>query len=133
MQKFNRIFLSTSDFDDCTERPEPPCEQICENVVRTFYCKCRTGYVVSGTNCLGKTTSYITCEFHRWTSNVRIHRILITLFFLYEHKHSDVDECADDADNDCVANSDCMNTVGSYDCDCSTGYQGNGLVQCNGK
>ena len=33
---------------------------------------------------------------------------------------SEIDECADAALNDCEHV--CNNTVGSYDCDCNTGY-----------
>ena len=47
-------------------------------------------------------------------------------------KLKDVDECEKETD-ECVANSDCTNNVGSYNCTCSTGYEGNGRVQCNGE
>ena len=54
MHKFHYYLLSISDVDECTEKSPPPCQQICENVVSSFFCKCNTGYVVSGTRCLGK-------------------------------------------------------------------------------
>ncbi|MCA9515992.1 MAG: carboxypeptidase regulatory-like domain-containing protein, partial [Myxococcales bacterium] len=38
----------------------------------------------------------------------------------------DVDECGDDALNDCDANATCENTVGSYVCTCDDGWDGDG-------
>ena len=44
---------------------------------------------------------------------------------------TDINECA--GSNDCVANSECGNTDGSYTCTCSTGYTGNGKSSCSGR
>ena len=38
----------------------------------------------------------------------------------------DVNECENDSSNDCSINADCINTEGSYDCVCLTGYTGDG-------
>ncbi len=38
----------------------------------------------------------------------------------------DIDECADDALNDCDANATCTNTNGGYTCTCNDGYTGDG-------
>ena len=38
---------------------------------------------------------------------------------------SDINECADDADNDCSAQGTCVNSPpGSYSCNCDPGYTG---------
>ena len=42
----------------------------------------------------------------------------------------DINECAEGTHN-CDVNSDCINTGGSYQCVCRTGYDGNGRV-CRG-
>ena len=42
----------------------------------------------------------------------------------------EIDECASDTDN-CNINADCINTGGSFQCVCRTGFQGNGQV-CTG-
>ena len=42
-----------------------------------------------------------------------------------------VDECADDASNDCDDNAQCTDTEGSYECECMEGFEGNGF-QCIG-
>ena len=43
----------------------------------------------------------------------------------------DLDECMGDGNN-CNPNADCINTVGSYLCQCRVGYEGDGFT-CNGK
>lgn len=43
----------------------------------------------------------------------------------------DVNECASSASNDCHPDASCNNTVGSYDCACLSGFEGNGTF-CTG-
>ena len=43
----------------------------------------------------------------------------------------DIDECMANTDN-CPVNVTCMNTIGSYTCQCITGYEWNG-THCVGK
>jgi len=44
-----------------------------------------------------------------------------------ESPTDDVDECADGTD-DCDVNATCMNTEGSYTCECNSGYSGDGVT-----
>ena len=44
--------------------------------------------------------------------------------------HTDIDECASGTHN-CDANAQCINTIGSFKCNCVQGYSGNG-VECSG-
>ena len=46
-------------------------------------------------------------------------------------KFADINECSTGADN-CHANARCINTAGSYRCQCRPGYTGNGFI-CRGK
>ena len=43
---------------------------------------------------------------------------------------ADTDEC--EGDSVCDASAECINTMGSYECQCGTGYTGNGFT-CEGK
>ena len=38
----------------------------------------------------------------------------------------DADECAMASTNDCSANAECVNTVGSFGCNCKPGFTGDG-------
>ena len=44
---------------------------------------------------------------------------------------ADIDECQ--PGNDCVEHANCVNTVGTYRCECEAGYRGNGKIECAGK
>ena len=43
----------------------------------------------------------------------------------------DVDECAMSSTNNCSANADCENAVGSFNCTCKSGFAGDGNT-CTG-
>ena len=45
--------------------------------------------------------------------------------------HSDINECELDSLNDCDENANCSDTIGSYNCSCKTGYEGDGF-NCTG-
>ncbi|XP_068736765.1 uncharacterized protein [Montipora capricornis] len=44
--------------------------------------------------------------------------------FTGRHCENDIDECS--SENNCDVNARCMNTIGSYNCTCKKGYQGDG-------
>ena len=54
------------------------------------------------------------CVFHRWINRI----------FISNSLKSDIDECTARAVNPCdaVANSECKNTDGSYECQCKYGF-----------
>ena len=43
----------------------------------------------------------------------------------------DINECESDNLNDCDGNADCIDTIGSYNCSCISGYEGDGF-NCTG-
>ena len=43
----------------------------------------------------------------------------------------DINECVSDSLNECDGNADCIDTIGSYNCSCNTGYEGDGF-SCTG-
>ena len=53
------------------------------------------------------------------------------MYYLVNDILSDDNECESGA-HDCDENALCINTEGSYKCDCNEGYNGNGF-RCNGK
>ena len=50
---------------------------------------------------------------------------------LHDVFHSDIDECEENLGN-CGDNAVCVNTIGSFMCQCLPGFSGNGLI-CIGK
>jgi len=56
-----------------------------------------------------------------------LHFFVYFFFFFFE---TDINECALGTDN-CASTATCTNTPGSYYCNCTAGYSGNG-VNCTG-
>ena len=56
----------------------------------------------------------------------------VTCYMTGYYVHADVDECRVGISNDCHGNADCINTYGSHECRCKTGYEGNGFINCTG-
>ena len=44
----------------------------------------------------------------------------------------DINECESDVLNECDRNANCSDTIGSYNCSCSPGYEGDGF-NCTGE
>ena len=72
-------------------------------------------------NLLQTSAVIITCAFEDY----------FLILFLSYLIFADLEECSTNTHN-CDVNADCMNTVGSYSCNCRAGYTGNGQA-CNGK
>lgn len=45
---------------------------------------------------------------------------------------TDIDECTVDFPP-CHENATCNNLIGSFECDCNSGFSGDGINDCNGK
>jgi len=60
----------------------------------------------------------------------------VALFRLNEnflfYSVADVDDCNTPGANNCSSNTDCVNKLGSFECNCKIGYTGDG-VSCNGR
>ena len=98
----------------------------CTNTEGSYYCNCSSGYSGNGTVCEGK--DYLV-KFYSALSNVYIHhcRTMSTSFILY----ADIDEC-ELGTHLCHSNANCSNTDGGYNCNCISGFSGNG-TDCKGK
>ncbi len=53
--------------------------------------------------------------------------IMAIILFPNHHGHTDDNECLDGTSN-CGANAICINLPGSYRCECTDGYTGNGFI-----
>ena len=66
------------------------------------------------------------------TSTVNIVHAFDDYLIVFQNLNfADLEECSTNT-HDCDVNADCVNTVGSYSCNCRAGYTGDGQT-CNGK
>jgi hypothetical protein len=59
---------------------------------------------------------------------VEVARTFSNIFFILSV--AEINEC--DGENDCHDNATCINTIGSYNCSCNDGFEGNGTL-CQGR
>ena len=57
--------------------------------------------------------------------NTEVMRFMLNYNYFYENLYTDIDECSEDI-HFCNNNNYCVNTIGSYRCQCNDGYRGNG-------
>ena len=89
-----------TDIDECTLNNNGECEQTCHNTDGSYYCSCLNGFSLNDQNCTG---------------------IIVLHYFCYCALSSiDINEC-DTNNGGCEQ--DCINTIGSYQCQCSEGFQ----------
>lgn len=82
----------------------------CVNTIGSYECKCDEGFFNTGTDCEGKKKKFF----------------LFLIFFL------DINECIDQGkENECLKlNSYCINTPGSYKCNCFNGLRKSSSSEC---
>ena len=86
----------------------------CHDTDGSYFCKCQDGYWDDENNCTGQ---FILCP-------------IIPLYIDSERYSADIDECLNVTCAD--ENALCVNTVGSFSCQCNPGYTGDGQ-NCSGK
>ena len=106
------IFEQVFNFSEINECDQQPCQNngTCADTIRSYNCSCAVGY--NGINCeFGKQSLVL------WLFLVFLFTIIHQLVFIF----LDVNECDHQP---CKNNGTCINTAGSYNCDCPTGYNG---------
>lgn len=109
------VFAFLSDNDECALGTNH-CSQNCRNTVGSYTCSCNAGYRLNadGQRCDGTVLP------SGW-----VIPMWCTLFV------ADVDECTEGTD--LCDHHQCLNTVGSYTCDCKVGYIHVTGLGCQGK
>lgn len=108
--------LPTGFCDDINECERNPCpiNSSCTNVPGSFYCTCNKGYTLS---------DQMTCEPDVPNCGAGLRGYRCT---------EDINECSEGI-NPCKTNQKCVNTWGSYFCECKAGYRetfAGGISQC---
>ena len=106
------------DIDECLNETCADENAHCVNTVGSFSCQCNPGFTGDGQNCSGKHTY---CSLVLW---------FYALFFCW-YMYIDIDECMN-GNYTCRQNEICINTLGSYDCQCALGYTLDGDANCTG-
>ena len=108
---FNVTFATSIilDIDECSEGTHS-CDgnATCNDTDSSYECVCNTGYTGDGFSCSS------ICFFLTGVCFYSITDILL----------SDIDECS--TGSVCHENAECMDTPGSYECTCFSGYTGDG-------
>ena len=119
--------FSLSDVDECsTDEDLCHVNGSCYNTDGSYECECLPGFIGDGFNCSSKTINSINKDPQECCTKLYIILIFLSYF------SPDIDDCADSKNNNCSANANCTDNVGSYDCTCSAGYAGDGF-SCDGK
>ena len=98
----------------------------CEATMKGFKCACLEGYYGTGEYCTAGQCPDSSCpENQKCISPTTLGCECKTGYAKnLADNCSDIDECSED--NDCDVNAVCSNTEGSYNCNCKTGFVGNG-------
>ncbi|XP_055859878.1 uncharacterized protein LOC106052747 isoform X2 [Biomphalaria glabrata] len=119
---------------DINECPSPLCDPnaLCSNSPGSFKCICDANrhYVGDGFTCSFKCGSNNDCDAPRAICNDVNACVCIKGYQGDGRQCTDINECANKTLNNCNANANCINTVGSFKCECKNGYVGNGVSNC---
>ena len=104
----------------------------CTDTIGSFDCTCNSGFEGNGVNCTSMYASLKICcvKFNKLTitADSCVYCAVIQTLF---SSCSDINECELSSLNDCDGNADCIDTIGSYNCSCNPGYEGDGF-NCTG-
>ena len=102
------------DLDSCDNNAR------CIDTIGSYDCECYDGYEGDGFNC--SSMSQWLCVMYGCVTAYLPETII---------HHVDIDEC-DRGIDECSINAQCLDTMGSYNCTCNIGYDGNGF-NCTSK
>ena len=101
----------------------------CLDTVGSFQCSCNPGYFGPGDIC------YSECIWLHNSPTMRSLQLYCCIVMLYYYQslsqHIDENECENGTDN-CHANANCTDTIGSFTCSCLPGFRGDGILVCSG-
>lgn len=112
-------------FPDVSEcEVQSPCQHLCYNLIGSFLCQCNQGYELAqdAVSCQGEnahTRSHVHIPSGR----------LLSICTYASISRADIDECSFSS---YMCQYQCVNTPGSYSCECPEGYQLQGNRLCQG-
>lgn len=120
----NPMTNATEEIDECALMPQMCSHGVCINTAGSFHCICDPGYIYDefAHQCIG-------------TYATELSLTLESRIFAYTSAYANVDEneCLR-VPNPCRGNAQCVNSLGSYECQCPKGYKlGLNMNDCVGK
>lgn len=136
---FLKIY-ATDDVDECASNAHN-CDSpraTCTNTAGSFTCTCLHGLIGNGTECYecpeySSTFTRMTCRLYGEALAEPLVFSPPSMELIASGKYvNDADECLNGAHN-CDPNASCLNTPGSFNCNCQLGYEGSGVFchSCN--
>ena len=107
--------------DNCNENAT------CNNTFGSFECTCNAGFEGDGVNCTSKTSNLVMA----FIDNLPDQIIMMYTYYAVAVKlplllSIDINECELETDN-CHVYANCTDTIGSFECTCNSGYEGDGV------
>lgn len=120
--------LCVTDIDECQD--DNVCTQgHCQNTEGSFICNCEAGFILSsaGDQCNGTKV----CDMYSCVCYGRLW-LIVFVMLRYSDVFTDVDECLE-LPQTCDGVGQCVNILGSYQCNCPQGYRQVNGTSCHGE
>nr|XP_023667894.1 latent-transforming growth factor beta-binding protein 4 isoform X1 [Paramormyrops kingsleyae]XP_023667895.1 latent-transforming growth factor beta-binding protein 4 isoform X1 [Paramormyrops kingsleyae]XP_023667896.1 latent-transforming growth factor beta-binding protein 4 isoform X1 [Paramormyrops kingsleyae] len=116
------------DVDECLQNPSPCVNSQCENSPGSYQCVCSSGYKLEGNSCIDvdECEDPSQCAGEECVNLKGSYRCIPCRrgYIIQNGRCTDVDECQ--SLQGCGPEGICVNTAGSYHCDCQPGYRAAG-------
>ena len=117
------------DIDECLEESSTcAVNAACQNTDGSYKCFCNEGYFGNGQTCSIGECDESVCQDDKQCVSATTIECECKTGYLSDNNGTcfDIDECL--SENLCDQNAICTNSVGSYSCECETGFHGDGEV-----
>lgn len=137
LQGYQAVSVGCEDVDECVDEGVCGGNALCVNSVGSFECVCNHQYTLQHGKCIEKDLcAFLECHDNTSVCVVREQKARCECVQGYgpltRTRCADLDECNDDV---CGEGERCINTVGSYKCECDYGYEQTNAtsLQCQDK
>ena len=123
-----------SDVDECSiNNLTCDADADCYDTPGGFQCSCRTGFSGTGQKCQKGQCQDSICAENKKCLSLNTFDCVCKAGFVdgFNDTCIDIDECLPHA-NTCHDQADCINSPGSYSCECQIGFHGNGTICVEG-